>query len=75
MGKWHLFLCYCRYFDKRFTEMFLDKSSASRMNFVQIADYDWLPWQQKGYIFEKIFKNLLLRSHKGDEAEILHKCS
>ena len=23
-GNWHLFLCYCRYFDKRFTEMFLE---------------------------------------------------
>ena len=23
-GNWHLFLCYCRYFDKGFTEMFLE---------------------------------------------------
>ena len=23
-GNWHLFLCYCRYFDKRFTDMFLE---------------------------------------------------
>ena len=23
-GNGHLFLCYCRYFDKRFTEMFLE---------------------------------------------------
>ena len=23
-GNWHLFLCYCRYFDKSFTEMFLE---------------------------------------------------
>ena len=23
-GNWHLFLCYYRYFDKRFTEMFLE---------------------------------------------------
>ena len=23
-GHWHLFLCYCRYFDKSFTEMFLE---------------------------------------------------
>ena len=45
------------------------------MNFVQIVDFDWLPWQRKCEIFEKqIFKNLLLRSHKGDEAETLHKC-
>ena len=23
-GNWHLFLCYCRYYDKSFTEMFLE---------------------------------------------------
>ena len=23
-GNWHLFLCYCRYFEKRFTKMFLE---------------------------------------------------
>ena len=45
------------------------------MNFVQIAKVDWLPWQHKGYIFEKILKNLLLRNHKGDDAETLHTCS
>ena len=39
-GNWHLFLCYCRYFDKSFTEMFLEKSSINRMNFVQITDFD-----------------------------------
>ena len=39
------------------------------MNFVQIAEFDWVPWQHKGYIFEK---NLLLRSRKGDEVETLH---
>ena len=47
------------------------------MNFVQIADFDWLPWQPKAKFSrennQKI-KNLLLRSHKGDEAETLHKC-
>ena len=37
------------------------------MNFVQIAEFDWLP-------SEKIFKNLL-RNHKEDEAETLHTCS
>ena len=45
------------------------------VNFVQIAEFDWLPWQHKGYIFEKIIKNLLLRSRKGVEAETLHTCS
>ena len=45
------------------------------MNFVQNAEFDWLPWQHKGSSFEKILKNLLLRSRKGDEAETLHICS
>ena len=44
------------------------------MNFVQIAEFDWLPWQQR-VNFRKILKNLLLRSRKGDEAETLHTCS
>ena len=35
------------------------------MNFVQIADFDWLPWPLKGKFLKKIFKNLLLKSHKG----------
>ena len=26
------------------------------MNFVQIAEFDWLPWQHKGQIFEKYSK-------------------
>ena len=34
------------------------------MNFVQIAEFDWLPWQHK------IFQNLFLRSRKWDEAEL-----
>ena len=37
-GNWHLFLCYCRYFDKSFTEMFLEWSSTDHMNFVQNTD-------------------------------------
>ena len=31
---------------KVLTEMCL--SSTNHMNFVQIADFDWLPWQLKG---------------------------
>ena len=30
--------------------------------------------RQKGSIFVKMFKILLLRNHKGDEAETLHTC-
>ena len=43
--------------------MCLEWSSTNHMNFVQTAEFDWLPCKKK------IFKNLLLRSHKGDEAE------
>ena len=39
------------------------------MTFVQIGAFDWLSWRQKGSIFVKIFKNLLLRNHMEDEAE------
>ena len=27
-----------------YTEMFIEQYSAFHMNFVQIADFDWLPW-------------------------------
>ena len=40
--------------------------------FVQIGEFDWLLGLQKGSIFVKMFKNLLLRNHKGDEAETWH---
>ena len=35
------------------------------MTFVQIGEFDWLSGRQKGSIFVKMFKNLLLRIHKG----------
>ena len=41
------------------------------MTFVQICEFDWLSGRQKGSIFVKMFKNPLLRIHKGDEAENL----
>ena len=44
------------------------------MTFVQIAVFDWLSGRQKGYIFVKMFKNLLLRNHMEEEAETLHTC-
>ena len=40
--------------------------------FVQIAYFDWLMGRQKGSIFVKMFKNLLLRNHMEDEAETWH---
>ena len=41
------------------------------MTFVQIGLFDWLSGRQKGSIFVKMFKNLLLRNHIEDETETL----
>ena len=38
------------------------------ITFAQIGVFDWLSGRQKGSIFVKMFKNLLLRNHKEDEA-------
>ena len=46
----------------------------NHMTFVQIGEFDWLSERQKGPIFVKMFKNLLLRNHIGDEAETWHTC-
>ena len=45
-----------------------------RINIVQIGVFDWLSGRQKGSIFVKMFKNLLLRNHTEDEAETKHTC-
>ena len=42
--------------------------------YVQIGEFDWLSAWQKGSIFVKMFKNLLLSNHMGDEAETWHTC-
>ena len=44
------------------------------MTFVQISVFDWLSGRQKGSIFIKMFKNLLLRNQMEDEAETWHTC-
>ena len=45
------------------------------MTFVQIGEFDWLSGWQKGSVFvKKMFKNLLLRNHIGDEAKTWHTC-
>ena len=44
------------------------------MTFVQIGEFDWLSKRQIGSIFVKMFKNRLLRTHIGDEAETWHTC-
>ena len=51
MGKVEIGIYFCVTADilkKSFTEMFLEKSSTNHMNFVQITDFDWLPWQRQG---------------------------
>ena len=42
--------------------------------FVQIGVFDSLSGRKKGSIFVKMFKNLLLRNHKEDEAETWYTC-
>ena len=49
---------HCRFCDNTFTEMFLD----------------WVPWQPKGKICKKRFKNQHLRCYVGDKAEALQNC-
>ena len=44
------------------------------MTFVQICEFDWLSGRQKGSIFVKMFKHLLLRNLIVDEAETWHTC-
>ena len=56
-----------------FTEM-IEYSSTFRMTFVQIGEFDWLSGRLKTSIFEKMFKYLLLRNHKGEGAKTLHTC-
>ena len=60
---WPLLLSHCRYFEKNFTEVFLELSSAKHIIFVKISEFDWLPWQQK---CKKKIQNHLLRTHKGE---------
>ena len=44
------------------------------ITFVQIGVFDWLSGRQKGSIFVKMFKNLLLRNHMEDEGKTWHTC-
>ena len=54
-----------------FTELFIELSSTFHMTFVKIGVFDWLSGRQKGLIFVKtFFKNLLLRNHMEEVAEI-----
>ena len=33
--------------------------SSPHMNFVKITDFEWLPWQPKGQIFEKNYSKII----------------
>ena len=49
LEKWKLrFIAHCRYFDKSFTEMFVELSSMKHNILVETSQFDWLPWQRKG---------------------------
>ena len=52
MGKkkkknWHLLLFHCRYFYKRFSEIFVEWSSTKHILFVLTSQFHWLSWQSK----------------------------
>ena len=57
-----------------FYKMFIEYSSTFHTPFVQICEFDWLSGRLKGSIFVKMFKNFLLRNHKGERAKTLHTC-
>ena len=48
-----------------FLQKCLLRSPLRHTTFVQISEFDWLSAWQKGSIFVKMFKKLLLRNHKG----------
>ena len=75
MGKEQIdfFLSNLGYMDFFHTEMFIELFSTFYTTFVQISEFDWLWVLQKGSIFIKMFKNLLI-NHKGYEAETCHTC-
>ena len=55
------------------TEMFLEWSSNKHLDFVHVAELDWLPWktskQKKRRKNKNLYKkNNFLRTHKDDEA-------
>ena len=77
MGKEEIDNFFCLIGDvlkKIFTEMYIEWSSTFHMTFVQIREFDWFSGWQKGPILVKMFKNLLLRNHIGDEAETWQTC-
>ena len=74
-GNCKFLLSHWRYLSFIFREMFIELCFTFQMIFILIAYFDWLLGPQKGQIFEKIFKNLLLRNCLLYEADTLHRCS
>ena len=77
MGKEEIdnfFLSHLGYLDFFLQKCLLRSPLLFHATFVQIGEFDGLSGRQKGSIFVKMFKNLLLRNHKGDEAETWHTC-
>ena len=75
MGKMEIcnfFLSQWRYLGFFFAEMLIEWSSTFHMTCPNQCI--WLSGWQKGSIFAKMFKNLLLRDHIEDEAETWHTC-
>ena len=44
---WDLLLSHCKYFDKSFTEMFVEWLSTKHIILDQTSQFDLLPWQPK----------------------------
>ena len=65
MGKVEIAIFFCLNGDiwNNFLQKCLLSSSTFHITFVQIGIFDWLSGRQKGSIFVKMFKNLLLRNH------------
>ena len=77
MGKEEIDNFFCLIGDiwkKKIQKCLLSSLLAFGTTFVQISESDWLSGRQKRSISVKMFKNLLLRNHKGDGAETWHTC-
>ena len=54
IGNGHLFLCYCRYFYKKYKYVSgVVLGFSKHADFVRITDFDWLSLQQRCLIFYK----------------------
>ena len=71
-----IFVSNYRYFDKRFTEFFLELSSTKHIIFVQSSEFYWLPWQPKGKMCTKnIISPEVILGGKLSLCKIVHNIS